>query len=106
MERKIYPENFENYLQKQADEFKIMPSKKVWRGIYNNIQPGARWPSITMSMVFIFALVIVGHLNSNKNYYKYRSNLPQSNSLTLQENNPKAKNRLTVPASKQPAGFN
>ena len=96
MERKIYPENFENYLKKQADEFKMVPSKKVWRGIYNNIRPGARWPSITMSMVFIFALVIVGHLNSNKNYYKYKNGLPELSSLALKNKIGENKNPLAT----------
>lgn len=65
MERKFYPENFEKFLKGYADEFKITPSKKVWHGIYNDLHPGRRWPSIAMSMVFIFTLVIIGHLNTN-----------------------------------------
>ncbi|HEV8079213.1 MAG TPA: outer membrane beta-barrel protein [Chitinophagaceae bacterium] len=65
MERKFYPENFERFLKGHADEFKITPSKKVWHGIYNDLHPGRRWPSIAMSMVFIFTLVIIGHLNTN-----------------------------------------
>lgn len=65
MERKFYPENFEKFLKGHADEFKITPSKKVWHGIYNDLHPGRRWPSVAMSMVFIFTLVIIGHLNTN-----------------------------------------
>jgi len=65
MERKFYPENFENFLKGHADQFKLTPSKKVWHGIYNDIHPGRRWPSIAMSMVFLFTLVIIGHLNTN-----------------------------------------
>jgi hypothetical protein len=69
MERKFYPENFEKFLKGHADEFKMIPSKKTWHGIYNDLHPGRRWPSITMSFVFIFALVIIGHLNSNNEYH-------------------------------------
>lgn len=65
MERKFYPENFERFLRGHADQFKMSPSKKVWHGIYNDLHPGRRWPSIAMSMLFIFTLVIVGHLNTN-----------------------------------------
>jgi hypothetical protein len=65
MERKFYPENFERFLRGHADQFKMSPSKKVWHGIYNDLHPGRRWPSIAMTMVFIFTLVIVGHLNTN-----------------------------------------
>lgn len=68
MERKFYPENFEKFLKGHADQFKLTPSKKVWHGIYNDLHPGRRWPSVTMSMVFIFTLVIIGHLNTNNGH--------------------------------------
>ena len=68
MERNFYTENFENFLKGHADKFKMTPSKKVWHGIYNDIQPGTRWPSVAMSIVFIFTLVIIGHLNTNNGH--------------------------------------
>jgi len=68
MERNFYSENFENFLKGHADKFKMTPSKKVWHGIYNDLHPGKRWPSIAMSMVFIFTLVIIGHLNTNNGH--------------------------------------
>jgi len=77
MERKFYPENFENFLKGHADQFKLTPSKKVWHGIYNDIHPGRRWPSIAMSMVFLFTLVIIGHLNTN-NGNAYRAYDPNA----------------------------
>ncbi|MDB5198127.1 MAG: hypothetical protein JWO92_90 [Chitinophagaceae bacterium] len=68
MERKFYSENFEKFLKGHADQFKMTPSKKVWHGIYNDLHPGRRWPSVAMSMVFIFTLVIIGHLNTNNGH--------------------------------------
>lgn len=65
MERNFYAENFEKFLKGHVDNFRMTPSKKVWHGIYNDVHPGKRWPSIAMSMVFIFTLVIIGHLNTN-----------------------------------------
>ncbi len=65
MERNFYPENFEKFLKAHADQFKMSPSKKAWHGIYNDLHPGRRWPSVAMSMFFIFTLVIIGHLNTN-----------------------------------------
>ena len=64
MERKFYDENFESSLKEHADEFKMYPSKKVWHGIYNSVHPGRRWPSAAISILFIFTLVIIGHLNT------------------------------------------
>jgi hypothetical protein len=64
MERKFYHENFEGSLKHEADQFKMYPSKKVWHGIYNDVHPGRRWPSAAISILFIFTLVIIGHLNT------------------------------------------
>ncbi|MEP6616296.1 MAG: hypothetical protein ABJA57_06930 [Ginsengibacter sp.] len=74
MERNFYHENFESSLKEDADQFKMYPSKKVWHGIYNNVHPGRRWPSTAISVLFIFTLVIVGHLNTGNSRNAY-SNL-------------------------------
>jgi hypothetical protein len=83
MERNFYSENFENFLKGHADKFKMTPSKKVWHGIYNDLHPGKRWPSIAMSMVFIFTLVIIGHLNTNNGHTTplYKLNSLQTSNL-------------------------
>jgi len=57
--------DFEQSLKEQADEFKMIPSKRVWHGIYNDLHPGRRWPSISMSFLLIFTLVVIGHLNTH-----------------------------------------
>jgi hypothetical protein len=95
MERKFYPENFERFLKGHADQFKMTPSKKVWHGIYNDLHPGRRWPSIAMSMVFIFTLVIIGHLNTNNGHYtalpditpSQISNIVKSHKVLLKHSN-------------------
>jgi len=56
---------FENALKEHADKFQMTPSKKVWHGIYNDLHPGKRWPSVTMSLLLVFSLVVIGHLNTN-----------------------------------------
>ena len=78
MERKFYPENFENFLKGHADQFKLTPSKKVWHGIYNDLHPGRRWPSIAMSMVLLFTLVTIGHLNTNNGHTSRIYNVPHN----------------------------
>src|ERR1035438_1494927 len=63
MERRFSMNNFEESLKEQADDFKMIPSKKVWHGIYNDIHPGRRWPSITVALLLICTLVFIGQLN-------------------------------------------
>ncbi len=64
MERRFFMNDFEQSLKEHADKFELAPSKRVWHGIYNDLHPGKRWPSVTMSFLLIFTLVFIGHLNT------------------------------------------
>lgn len=65
MEKRFDMTNFEQSLKDHADQFSIVPSKRVWNGIYNNLHPGSKWPSFAMALVFLFTLVGVGHWNNS-----------------------------------------
>lgn len=67
MERRFFMNDFEQSLKEHADQFKMIPSKRVWHGIYNDLHPGRRWPSVTMSLLLIFTLVVIGRLNTRNN---------------------------------------
>ena len=71
MEEKFYLDDFELSLQEQANQFKMVPAKKVWQGIYNDIHPGRRWPSVMVSLILIFSIVFVGYINNNTDKYMY-----------------------------------
>ncbi len=74
MERRFDMSDFEQSLKDHADQFKMIPSKRVWNGIYNNLHPGSRWPSITVAMVFLITLVTIGNLNNSTKHYQISSN--------------------------------
>ncbi|MEO6639478.1 MAG: hypothetical protein ABIN25_14455 [Ginsengibacter sp.] len=65
MEDNFYLDDFELSLKEQANQFKMAPSKKVWHGIYNDMHPGRRWPSITISLLLVLSIVFVGYINSH-----------------------------------------
>ena len=65
MEEKFYLNDFELSLQEQANQFKMVPTRKVWHGIYNDLHPGRRWPSVMISLLLIFSIVFIGYLNSH-----------------------------------------
>ncbi len=65
MEDNFYLDDFELSLKEQADQFKMAPSKKVWHGIYNDMHPGRRWPSITISLLLVISTVFVGYINTH-----------------------------------------
>ena len=64
MERRFDMNDFEQSLKDHADQFKLMPSKRVWNGIYNDLHPGSKWPSITVGIIFLITLISIGNLNN------------------------------------------
>ncbi len=95
MERKFYPENFEDFVKGHADNFRMRPSKKVWHGIYNDLYPGRRWPSIAITMVFVFTLVVIGHLNTTNSH-----TTPLSNPSYANQNSKSSKISIIKPINK------
>jgi len=65
MERRFDMSDFERSLKDHADQFKLMPSKRVWNGIYNHLHPGSKWPSVSIAIVFIITLISIGNLNNS-----------------------------------------
>jgi hypothetical protein len=74
MERRFDMSDFEQSLKDHADQFKMTPSKRVWNGIYNNLHPGSKWPSITVAVVFLITLFTIGSLNDSTTRFKRFSN--------------------------------
>ncbi len=60
-------DSFERFLRDKTDEFRMYPSKRVWYSIYNNMHPGTRLPSLSMSIILICSLFLIGYLNTDVN---------------------------------------
>jgi hypothetical protein len=88
MERRFSMNDFEQSLKEQADEFKMMPSKKVWHSIYNNLHPGRRWPSIAISLLLVVTLIGVGYMNTNTGVPTTRSQVTVGHSPAKLNNLP------------------
>jgi hypothetical protein len=57
--------DFEQFLRNSVDDFKMIPSRKIWYGIYNNMHPDRKWPSIAVCLVILSAIMFVGVANNN-----------------------------------------
>ena len=64
MERRFDMTNFEESLRDHVDQFNMVPSGRIWHGIYNDLHPGSKWPSMTMGLIFLFTLLGIGYLNN------------------------------------------
>ncbi len=65
MEQKNYRDEFEQFLRDCTDDFIMIPARKVWHGIYNDIHPAKRWPSLAVALIMLFAILFVDVSNNN-----------------------------------------
>ncbi|HZW64486.1 MAG TPA: hypothetical protein VFF23_02275, partial [Hanamia sp.] len=78
MERRFDMSDFEQSLKDHADQFKMVPSKRVWNGIYNNLHPGSKWPSITIAILFLFTLITISKLNNSPTQFRDVENISKN----------------------------
>ena len=84
MEQKLYTDDFEKMLKEKSDDFKMIPSRRVWHSIYNDLHPSRRWPSVAMSLLLIGTLLFTGYLNTGNSR---KNNLPNASSANNTDNN-------------------
>jgi len=60
MERKFYNDEFEELIRQKTDQYKMYPSDKVWKGIYNSLHTKRRRFIAGMSVLVIGFLMIAG----------------------------------------------
>jgi hypothetical protein len=64
MEKIYYNNNFERYIKEQADDFKMIPSKRVWHSLYNGMHPSRKWPSFLMFFLLTTGVLYIGKENT------------------------------------------
>lgn len=66
MEKKIYNDDFEQFLKETADDFRMYPSKRVWNSLYNNLHPGRKWPSLSVCLLLVSSIIFIGISHKNE----------------------------------------
>src|ERR1700750_510181 len=80
MERGFYNEDIEELLKEKADQYKMYPSDKVWKGIHRSLHPNRKWYWLSL----ILFLGAVG-------YYTFIEFItPSTNNKAISKNNPAA----------------
>lgn len=59
MERNFNNREFEQYVKKNADQYRMIPSEKVWKGINNALHTRRRWYTIGLSSLLLLTAVSV-----------------------------------------------
>ncbi len=85
MEDKNYRDDFELFLKESTDEFRMVPSRKVWYSIYNNMHPAKRWPSMAVCLLILTAVLYIGIENNNSLSNAARKNASENFTTNLNE---------------------
>ena len=65
MEDNFIKDDFEQFLKGNADEFLMVPQRKVWYSIYNSMHPDRKWPSLAVCLLILSAVLFIGISNNN-----------------------------------------
>ncbi len=82
MEKDLNNDEFEIFLKQKADQHKLYPSEKAWKGIYNSLHPGMKWFKIGGTLLILTTLFIVYQETSLFNSFNLFSNKNVHNSST------------------------
>lgn len=58
MERNMHIDEFDDFLKKKADEYKMYPSDRVWNNINRSVHTRYKWTYISLTLLFLFGSVI------------------------------------------------
>ena len=58
MEEEFYKDEFEQFLQQQANNHRMFPSDSVWIGIYKKLHGNKRWPGLTIAAFAILLATV------------------------------------------------
>lgn len=87
MEDNNYRDGFELFLKESADDFKMVPSRKVWYSLYNNLHPDRKWPSMAVCLLILTAVLYIGIANNNSLSNNAKKIYSENFSNTLAEKN-------------------
>ena len=108
MERQHNNGDFEKQLRDNANQYRMYPSEKVWKGIHSSLHTRRKWYGITAAIMFLITTSIVSIIIYNGNSGNRGSNAqivtPKNDQLASVE---KQTNHKYTPAiNKRPKAVN
>ena len=90
MERDFYNEDIEQLIKQKADQYKMYPSDKVWKGIHRSLHPRRKW--------YWFSFVLfLGAIS----YYTVMEMIAPSRNAVATAKNPSAQSPASTQQDKQ-----
>lgn len=106
MESNYNNRDFERFVKQNADQYRMFPSEKVWKGIHNSLHTRRRWYGIALALLFITTAVVTGVMlmpGSNNEKTITSISAVQASTPVIKENQPISKITAIVNPVKTPA---
>ena len=63
-------DSFEHFLRENTKDFKMMPKRRLWYSIYNNLHPSKKLPSFYTGILLLITILFFDFYNINNTNYK------------------------------------
>jgi hypothetical protein len=98
MENRSINRDFEQFVKQNADQYRMFPSEKVWKGIHNRIHTRRRWYGLALAFLLLstgaVTWVMLVNPSSKKQSLAYtKTSTPATNKQTIAEK----KNTIIAP---------
>lgn len=60
MEKKFENNDFEHFVKQNADQYRMFPSEKVWKGINNTLHTRRRWYGVGLALLLLSTAAVTG----------------------------------------------
>ena len=67
MNTKFENRDFEDFVKQNADQYRMFPSEKVWKGIHNTIHTRRRWYGAGLALLLLTTATVTGIMLSPNN---------------------------------------
>src|SRR5258705_6201164 len=95
MESNFNNRDFEQFVKQNADQYRMFPSEKVWRGIHNTLHTRRRWFGIGLTLLLLTIGTVTWVMVSSPG----KDQLVSVNSTTPSFNNPPADQKAKIDKS-------
>ena len=58
MENRFNNKDFEHFVKRNADQYRMFPSDRVWKGIHNTLHTRSRWYGIGLALLLLTTGVV------------------------------------------------
>lgn len=109
MEDRYHDREFEQFVKRNADQYRMFPSEKVWKGIHSTLHTRRRWYSIGIALLLLTTGVVTWVMlvtPSGKKQIASSSTISQSGIAKKQAGKNTQKPKVVIAAVKKPSNTN